>query len=224
MTRLVRYSFIFLVCALLSAVAAAQTRTVPDDDDIQSWNDVNFTVAVKEKLDLYFPFTLRFGKNVTRFNEGRLGAGVVIKPHKSFSITPIYTFIRARNSAGIFKTENRLSLGLVYRFPTKGFRLSHRSQFEYRIRPTVNSWRYRPSITFEKDLPAKVAPGLKAYVTEEPFYDSVSDRFSRNRLTFGVNKSINKNLSLDLYYMRQDDNFSHPGLVHVIGTGWKVKF
>lgn len=224
MTRLGRYLLKLTVCGLLSTLAAAQTTSVPDDYDVQSWNDATFTLAVKPKLDLYFPFTLRFGKNVTRLNEGRLGAGLVIKPHKGFSITPIYTFIRARNSAGIFKTENRLSLGLVYRFPTNGFGLSHRSQFEYRIRASGNSWRYRPSITFEKDLPEDVAPGVKLYVTEEPFYDSVSDRFSRNRLTVGVNRSINKSLSLDLYYLRQDDNFSRPGLIHVIGTGWKVKF
>ena len=226
MNHLIKYFFALAIAGFVfGTLASAQTPTPTpvDDDDIQSWTDVSFTVAVSHKIDLYFPTTFRFTRNIGRFNEGRVGAGVVFKPHKSFSITPIYTFIRARNSAGVFRTENRLSLGLVYRFPTKQFRLSHRSQFEYRIRARGNIWRYRPSVTIEKEIPKKIVSGLKVYVTEEPFYDSASDRFSRNRITFGVNKTLSKNLSLDLYYLRQDDNFSHPGLIHVIGTAWKIK-
>ena len=226
MNHFAKYFFVpVFTVFMLGTLASAQTPTPTpvDDDDVQSWNDVSLTVAVSHKIDLYLPTTFRFTRNVSRFNEGRIGAGIVFKPHNSFSITPIYTFIRARNSAGLFRTENRLSLGFVYRFPTKVFRLSHRSQFEYRIRASGNTWRYRPSITIEKEIPKKIVPGLKVYITEEPFYDSASDRFSRNRLTFGINKTLSKNLSLDLYYLRQDDNFSHPGVVHVIGTAWKIK-
>jgi len=72
-------------------------------------------------------------------------------------------------------------------------------------------------------LPEKWIRGLKVYVTDEPFYDSAYDRFSRNRLTFGVNKTLSKKLSVDFYYLRQDDRNSHPAVIHVIGTGWKIK-
>lgn len=222
MDRLTKYFSIILLTGFMSLAAFSQTITA-DDDDIQFWNDVNITIAVDKKVDLYFPVTFRFTKNVSRFNEGRIGAGVVLKPTTSFSITPIYTYIRVRNSAGAFRTENRYQLRFVYRFPTKSFGLSHRSQFEYRNRSTGNTWRYRPSVTFEKELPKSVASGLKVFATEEPFYDSAAGRFSRNRLSFGIIKTLNKKLSMDVYYLRQDDNFSHPGLVHVIGTAWKVK-
>jgi hypothetical protein len=86
-----------------------------------------------------------------------------------------------------------------------------------------DSWRYRPSLTFEKDISKKIISGAKLYITEEVFYDSLLKRFSRNRFTVGVNKTLTNQLSLDLYYMRQNDGTTRPGDLHVIGTSWKIK-
>lgn len=220
MRPLIKYFSAFVTIWFALHAASAQSA---DNDDFQSWNDVNFTFTVNKKLDLFFPTTIRVAENPGRVSEGKIGAGIVVKPYNALSISPFYSFIRARNSAGLLKTEHRFHLRFVYRFPTAKFGLSHRSQIEYRKRSTNDSWRYRPSITLEKALPERFARGFKVFVTEEPFYDSVSGRFSRNRLSFGIIKSISKHLSLDIYYLRQDDNFSNPGLVQVIGTAWKVK-
>ena len=76
-------------------------------------------------------------------------------------------------------------------------------------------------MTIEKDL--KFIPKTKFYATEEVFYDSSLDKFSRNRFTLGITRTLSKKLSLDLYYMRQNDGFSRPGDIHVIGTSWKIK-
>ncbi|MEO7674195.1 MAG: DUF2490 domain-containing protein, partial [Pyrinomonadaceae bacterium] len=116
-----------------------------------------------------------------------------------------------------------LNLRAVYKFPVKSFGLSHRSWFEYRIRGVGNTWRYRPSLTFDQDIPKKLVPKAKFYITEEIFYDSATSKFSRNRFTAGITKALSKQLSLDLYFMRQNDGFSHPGDLNVIGTSWKIK-
>lgn len=221
-----RFFHIFLALPFLVVTAVAQTPspTPVDDNDVQQWNDLSVSKHLNDKVDAVVQTTFRFTKNISRFNEGRIGGGFVFKPHKNFSVAPTYLFIRVRNSAGAFATENRLSLGLTYRFPVKKVGLSHRSQFEYRIRSSGNTWRYRPSITLEKQLPKRWVKGLRLYVTEEPFYDSSAERFSRNRLTFGMNKSLTDKLSLDLYYMRQDDRNSDTRRTHVLGTSWKLKF
>lgn len=218
-----KYPCFVSLIGLMPLTTFFQTNMTVDEDDIQLWNDINITVAINKKVDLYFPITSRFTRDVSRYNEGRVGAGFVVKPHKRLAITPFYVFIRARNSAGVFRTENRLHLRFVYRFPTKKFDLSHRSQLEYRIRATGNTWRYRPSITIEKALPKSVAEGLKVFATEEPFYDSGTGRFSRNRISLGMSKALGKKLSMDLYYLRQDDDSSRLQRLHIIGTGLKVK-
>ena len=206
-----------------SLVIFANAQTITDDEDFQSWNDVQLTVPMTEQFDFYTSVTMRFGKNVSRLNDGRFAIGFVWKPTKSFSVQPFYWYIRARNSRSQFRIEHRLNLRATYRFPFKKFGLIHRSTFEYRMRSSGNTWRYRPALTFEKDIPKKFIPKAKFFVTEEVFYDSGLNKFSRNRLTIGINKTINKKLSLDIYYMRQNDGFSHPGDLNVIGTSWKIK-
>lgn len=204
-------------------LAYAQTPRTQDDEDIQSWNDIQLTVPLSEQFDFLTGATARIGKNISRFNEGRYLIGFVWKPHKAFSISPFYYYIKVRNSSGRFRIEHRLNLRASYKFPIKSFGLTHRSQFEYRMRRPVNTWRYRPSLTLEKEIPKTIIPKARFYITEEPFYDSATSKFSRNRFTVGITKTLSKQLSLDLYFMRQNDGFSHPGDLSVIGTSWKIK-
>ncbi len=113
-------------------------------------------------------------------NNERFAIGFVYKPDKALSIIPFYWNLSMRDSRGLFRAEHRFNLRVGYRFPFKKFGLSHRSTFEYRLRRPLNSWRYRPSLTFEKDIAKNIIPKTKFYVTEEVFYDSVLKKFSRN--------------------------------------------
>lgn len=219
--KILKIAINLILIATCAVFAGAQVAV--DRDDNLSWNDIQLTVPVDEKFDFTLSGTFRFGKNITRLNERRVAAGFVYKPDKSWSFSPSYTNVVARNSSGKFKMEHRLSFYARYRFPIKSFGLSHRSLFEYRIRNPRNSWRYRPSLTFEKDFPEKFIKGARVFVTEEVFYDSILNKFSRNRFSVGVTKTINKKLSLDIYYLRQNDGFSIPGDLNVIGTTWKIK-
>ncbi len=201
----------------------AQTAAANDDADLQSWNDVQLTIPLNKKVDFTTAVTMRLGKNISRLNDGRFAVGLSLKPLSSLAVQPFYWLVRARRSNGLFGTEHRLNLRAIYKFPVKSIGISHRSWFEYRIRSTGNTWRYRPSITVEKAIPNSIVSGLKAFVTEEPFYDSATGRFSRNRFSVGVNKILSKKLSLDLFYLRQDDSVAHPSVLHVIGTAWRIK-
>ena len=200
-----------MLAALVLAFALpsmSQTAAPLDNTDIQSWNEIQLTAGLSKHVDLYATGAIWFGKNISRFQEEKLAIGLTFKPAHNFSFTPIVAQLRVRTFAGILQSEYRIYLRGVYKFPFKRFGLSHRSQYEYRFRPTGNTWRFAPSVTVEKELPKSVATGLKVFATEEPFYDSGSKRFSRNRLSFGIEKTLNTKLSLDLYYLRQDDNFS----------------
>ena len=165
---------------------------------------------------------MRFGKNITRLNDGRYAFGIVWKPTKALSISPYYWFVNARNAVGQFAVENRLAVAATYKFPTKKFGLSHRSTYEYRMR-AVNSWRYRAMITVEKELPEKFMKNTKWFVADEVFYDSLFKRFTRNRFGFGISRTINKHLTWDLYYTRQNDGITRPGNLNIIWNAWKFK-
>lgn len=218
-----RNIFYLAVYLSLFAFPVQAQNALAAQDDIQLWNEVQLTVPISKHFDFYTAGNLRFGKNVTRPNDGRYAVGFIYKPNKTWSFQPFYWFIDARNSRSQFKAEHRLNLRVGYHFPIKSFGLAHRSTFEYRLRQPQNSFRYRPSLTFDKDIPKNIIPKAKYYLTEEIFYDSLLKRFSRNRITVGITKTLTKKLSLDLYFMRQNDGFSRPGDLSVIGINWKIK-
>jgi len=214
---------IFLTLAILGCCTIFTDAQTADADDNQSWNDVQLTVPINERFDFTLAGTFRFGKNITRLNDRRIAAGFVYKPNKSWSFQPFYWHILARNASGRFLTEHRLNIRAAYRFPFKRFGLSHRSWVERRLRQPRNSWRYRPSLTVEKDI-GKIISGAKIFATEEIFYDSILKRFSRNRFSVGITKTLTSKLSLDVFYLRQNDGFSRPGDLNVVGTTWRIKF
>lgn len=215
--------FLRLLLLFIIAFAGTVSLVAQDDEDTQSWNDLQISIPVNKKVDWLLFGTLRFSRQLKNPSETRLGSGVNWKATKEFSVSPTYLYIETRNLAGQFRTEHRLSLRGVYKFPVKAFGLSHRSVYEYRIRSSGNTWRYRPSLTVEKNLPKSFIADAKLFVTEEVFYVSTTRKFSRNRFSIGVSKTLNPKLSLDVYYMRQNDGFAHPGDLNVVGTSWKVK-
>ncbi len=215
---------IFLIWVIIYfGVIFADAQSMIDDEDFQSWNDVQLTIPINEKFDFYTALTLRFGKNITRLNDGRCAVGFFYKPDKSLSIQPFYWFINARNSRSQFLREHRFNLRVTYRFPVKKIGLSHRSAFEFRRREPPNSFRWRPSLTFDKDFPPNIISKAKFFISDEVFYDSILNKFSRNRFSIGITKTITKKLSLDFYYMRQNDGNTHPGNLNVVWASWKIK-
>ena len=213
---------LFFAISLTIAVSGQTNRQ--SDEDVQSWNDVQLTVRMTKQFDFLLQGTGRFGNNVTELSDRRIAVGFIYKPTKSLSVTPFYWNIDARNAAGRFVTEHQLNLRGNYRFPFvyKGFGLSHRSQYEYRIRVPKNSWRYRAMLTVDKNIPKRFIPKAKFFVADEVFYDSVIKKFNRNRFMIGITKTLTKQLSADIYYMRQNDGYAHPGDLNVIWTTLKI--
>ena len=215
---------IFLALSILGVFAVFDNaQVIADDEDNQSWNDIQLTVPMNKAFDFYTAITARFGKNVSRLSDQRFAVGFAWKPTKSLSIMPFYWAIEARNARGKFQREHRLNLRATYRFPFKSFGLLHRSTYEYRMRAPFNTWRYRAAVQFEKDLPEKFIPRAKFFVGDEVFYDSATGRFSRNRFQIGISRNLNKILTVDAAYMRQNDGFSHPGDLNTLWVVWRVK-
>lgn len=198
-------------------------RNYAQDDDNQSWNDMVVSIPLSKKIDFTITGTLRLGKNVSTIAEARVGPGLLFKVSKTFSFSPSYLYLQARNAAGVFHHEHRFNLKANYKFPTKGFGLSHRSLFEYRVRTSGNTWRYRPSLTFEKSFPKRFLKDTRFFVMEEPFFVSTIGKFSRNEFSVGISRTVSKRLTVDIFYLRLNDGYIHPGDFNVIGTAWKVR-
>ena len=221
--RLTRWGTSLSVLMLFAAVVSGQSNP-PSQSDTQSWNDVNFSVALSKTFDFTVLGTLRVGRNLSRPVDERIGVAFSFKAGKYLTLTPSYLHIDMQPFKGRKLYENRPTFATTLRFPVGHFTVSDRNLFERRMRhPGGDSTRYRNKLQIEHPVgPPKTKFSL--YVADEVFYDWSFNAWVRNRFTVGVSKVVNKHLTLDLYYLRQNDGHSVPGDIHVIGTTWRFKF
>lgn len=126
--------FILALIILSFAALFSNAQTTVDEEDFQSWNDVQLTVPINKRVDFIVTGTLRFGDNIQKLVDRRIGAAVNLKVNNWLSIQPGYTNIITTPRIGSRRNENRLSFAATYKFPFKKFILTDRNLFERRFR------------------------------------------------------------------------------------------
>jgi hypothetical protein len=212
---------IFTLALLFLSSFTSAAQTVADEKDFQSWNDVQITAPMGKRADFILTGTARFGGNLRQAVDQRLSIAFNLKINDWLSVQPSYTHISTTPVIGRNRIENRLSFAATYKFPFKKFGLSNRSLFERRFRTPLNSTRYRNRLLF--DLPLKKFYDTRFFASNEVFYDWSLKRWPRNRFAAGLGKAVNKNLGIDVYYMRQNDSTTRPGDLHIIGTTFRLR-
>ncbi len=222
MIRAAWQSVCFTIVMLVAIIVSAQTSP-PSQTDTQIWNDVQFSVPLSKMVDFALLGVVRLGRNVSRPVDERLGAAFSFKAGKYLTFTPSYLRIGMQPFRGRRVFENRLSFAATVRFPLDHFTLSDRNLFERRLRhPGGDSTRYRNRLQIEHPIGSPKIK-LSAFVSEEPFYDWSFNAWVRNRFAVGVTKVLNKHVTTDFYYMRQNDGHSVPGDLNILGIRWRIK-
>lgn len=223
LTWAVRCSAALALALFITGVLRAQTVSLPSRSDNQIWTDAQLSVPLNQKIDFILLGTLRLGRNVSRPVDERLGVGFTFKAGKYLSFTPGYLYITTQPFKGRSVYENRLNFAASVRFPVGNFTLTDRSLFERRLRhPGGDSTRYRQRLQVDHPLGDKKKK-LNIFVADEIFYDWSFNAWVRNRFTIGINKALNKHLTTDIYFLRQNDGHSVPGDINAIGTYWRIK-
>ena len=214
------------LCALVIycvADGSAQVRRAPaPQDDTQIWSEVQITVPLKKTIDLVMSGQLRLGRNVRDFIDERGGMALVFRVNKYLALSPGYLHIATQPTPDRKAFENRLNFAATVQVPLGKFLISDRNLFERRFRAPVNSTRYRNRLIISRPLKLN-GTDLSLFLADEVFYDWSVNAWVRNRFQVGVTKRINKTLTTDFYYMRQNDGRSRPGDLHIIGSVFRVR-
>jgi hypothetical protein len=220
MTRKLLLLFSSLLSVLWAANICAQTR-VPPQSDTQNWNDVSLAVPMNKTIDFVLLGTVRNGRNISRPVDERVGLGFSVKVGKYVTVFPNYLHVEMQPFEGRRVFEERLSVATTVKVPVGHFNVSDRNLFERRFRsPSVDATRYRNRLQVDHPVgPSKQKISL--FIADEVFYDWSFNAWVRNRFTVGATKVVNKHLTFDLYYLRQNDSHSFPGDLHVIGSAWR---
>lgn len=120
--------------------------------------------------------------------------------------------------------EERPHLNATLKTNIKGYSISSRSRIEYRMRQDVeNTWRFRDFVTVK--LPCKFTKyEIQPFIADEILVDLIKKQLSENRGYVGFTYKINKNLSADVYYMKQRLKTSSITYSDIVGTRFNYSF
>ena len=216
----VRGFLILLTTGVAMVRVQAQTTPGPRGDN-QVWMETQLAIPVNDKTDVVILGLVRFGRNVGRPVNERIGAGVSFKAGKYLTVFPFYLHVASQPTSTNHSTEERITLEATAKFPLLSFTVSDRNRVEFHFHsPPPNFTQYRNRLQIEHPLKFR---GLHLFLADEVFYDSVGAAWIRNRAYLGVSKKVNKHFSFDVYFMRQNDSHSRPGDLSAIGTSLKLR-
>ena len=122
--------FLFLAGILLGGGSRGSAQTPVPRADTQSWNDVQLTIPLSQKVDFLIQGTLRIGGKLSKAVDERWGFGFNYRLHKYVTLNELYFHREARPPNGRHEVEERLTLGATLSKPLGRFTLSDRGLFE----------------------------------------------------------------------------------------------
>lgn len=211
-----------IALAILIIGGASTSIMAQDETDTGLWNEVTITKAVNKNVDVFAGGRYETKANNSETQEYRVYGGLVFKKSK-WIFQPLFNFVRSANRAGRYYNEDRPSFIVNRKFNKKGSKwtVAPGLRTEYRIRTGKNDFRFVPNVSVERALNAKT----KFFNRNELWMDTrkADPTQYRLRFFFGVSRVVNKNLTVEPFYMFQLDQKFAPYYVHKFGIYWKFK-
>src|SRR6476620_10362867 len=217
--------------------AAAQEPTTRKE----FWPEIDVYITVKPKVRLYLTGTI--SKTVedgelrdAQGYEGQIGVHVDFIPNKHVIFRAGYRYETAVGSnSDPFKEHRLLTEQTLRKLVPGDFLLSDRNREDFRFVNGDFSFRYRNRVTLEREVHLFKGRSITPYASEEVFYDTRYNTWNRNRFAVGVQQSLRRGplrkmllperqIILDLYYMRQNDSRSDIPHVNAIGAALAFYF
>lgn len=217
--------FLFVLVLLFSLNAFPQTTT-----DVQFWNETVVTLPLIKSKDKdgkeFDRFSaqlignFRIGRNTIQGGDKRIGGGFEVRLNKYVTLQPSYIYRAETNRGRPTVYESRVRFAVNLQKDWSKIRLRNRNMIDYRQRksrvedPTF--YRNRVQVLF----PQK---SFEPYIMNEFYYQFNTKQISRNRLFFGFNRRINKNLATDVFYVWQQNRSGAIKTIHAFGVNLRIR-
>jgi len=225
------FLFLFTIFTCISTALSQTSET--DDLDKQFWNETElvFPLVKKEgesgetidKLSLLVNGNLRFGRNISRLTDKRIGFGFDYRLNKYVSFTPSYIYI-AQQSAGVNEYESRLRFAVNLENSWKKFSVDDRNLIEHRFRNSrSDSVRYRNRLRFRFPIKKDDKELFVPFAANEIYYDFQEKTFSRNEFSIGASRKLNSKVTADFFYLLRRNKNDSPKQLNVFGVNLTIK-
>jgi hypothetical protein len=228
-----KYLLLAFVAPALFFSVNIYAQTVPIERDFNIWNEFSVTFPVKKGTDkkgkkfdrITFALlgSLRFGRNVSRPVDERIGFNFSYRVNKFISLTPGYLYRGYQPYRGRIGLESRYSFAVNIGNKWKKFSINDRNQLEYQAKNSrKDAIIYRNLFRFNYPLIKNKKEILTLFVSNEPYYDFREKQVMRNELFAGFNKTFNKYFNADFFYLLVGDR-SNPKTVNGFGVNLKFR-
>ena len=205
------------------------------------WPEIDVYINVKPKVRLFLLGTVSKSIEDGEFRnaqgyEAQIGVHVDYIPNQHVILRTGYRFGTSVGSNSDTFKEHRILTEQTLRHLLPGdLLLSDRNREDFRFVNGDFSFRYRNRVTLEREVPLFKGRTITPYVSGEIFYDTRYHTWNRNRFAVGVQQSLRRGplrkmllpkrqLTLDLYYMRQNDSRSDIQHVNAVGAALTFYF
>jgi hypothetical protein len=208
---------IVVAAASIGAAIAAVHGT-----DSQVWPEIDLEAPITNQLSLTGLATVRVGDGLPSPAMAAAGGGLAYQLSTHWSVAADDYWVRIRSPVSGAGLDLQLPLAAVtYTMRLGSFELDDRNRGERIVGLSGEGWRYRNRLSISH--PVTLGPVRRVFVSDEVFYDASRDRWSRNRGQLGLGLRPIGPTALQVYVLRQDDRFSHPGHLNVLGLALAVR-
>ena len=213
--------FVFCVCFISSFSQQEKNPSQKTPQDFELWNTINVEKKIFKKTVLSVQQSVRLRENATQFNSTFTDVGLGYEIVKNLKIELNGRFIIRDKDA----TNNQRIYGIIdYAKNIQRFDFGLRTRFEkqYEVNKIPSkTWRNRLKLSYNiPNIP------LEPFIYFEVFADinNLQNQMTRTRLCAGSNYKINKQSSLSLYYIYQDDfNIENLSKSYILGIEYDLK-
>ena len=215
-------------------------RAQDSETQRQLWPEVNVYINVKPKVRLFLLGTVSKSvedgelRNADGF-EAQIGVHVDYIPSDHVILRTGYRYGTSIGSGDPFKEHRFLAEQTLRKMLPGDLLLSDRNREDFRFVDGDFSFRYRNRVTLEREFHLWKGRNITPYVSGEIFYDTRYDTWNRNRWAVGVQQTLRRGplqkmllhkrqITIDLYFMRQNDSRSSSPHVNAVGAALAFHF
>ena len=225
--------FLIFLVPVLFCFTPVFAQSAVDDSDVVGWSDVTVGTPLIEKeengkkvdlLSLNFTAGLRFGRDLKRPIDQRVGAALTYRINKYFSVGSGYLYRRFRPTEAPRQFEHRVLFFLTAEKQFSRFTLRNRALTTYLIKHSrsdtvVYRNRIQANFPIKKDNKVLFSP----FVADEPFYDFSLKKWFRNDFYVGVTKQFTPKFGADFFYVRQGFNTGQLRTTNGFGISFRYR-
>ena len=211
------------VVALFPGVLFGQGATQYPRNDFQAWSAFRATHPLRRGDDFFIGAGLRYGNDQGHLSYRRITTGFDFRWHGILTIQPYYQYSMNDSLSGALDPENRLGLALTLGVPWRHWQVSDRNLGERRFLVNRQAWRYRNRLEFRRPI-SMLREQLNVFAWDEVYFGTRAGRWYRDRLALGAGRKLIDKISMDVFYVHQNDGYSHPGDLNGVGMALKTQF